>query len=350
MMYLHNLLHTLPTASPTIIPEHEHGLSILPIQAIIARQTNGNTTLPESLTVKPSHTIIPAWQITVIVMGSLIFISVLAILFLRIRAHYRVKHAASTAQFGGSLTGDGVSVSNSRRKGNEGTGDTGKRDRVVGETKVQIRRFIKKTRPSGLTQSMEMSPNADMKAGLSDAETKRSSRKNGVASRIRSDDLDSSRTLGRDSLGRGPFYLHAERYHNSHSFVGTGSNLTSIGREADVDHVIGNFSASQHGIGPGRGRTRTEDEWEDDTHSVAHTIRDSFDEAHDQETATSLGTSGPMSASPFTSLTRHGDVDGFSSSNGHSYTLYGPGCGSPWEQDLMDVRRDGCDRKRVNRI
>jgi hypothetical protein len=339
-MYIHEL-HTLPTASPPIIPEHEHELSILPIQAIIARQIDGNTTIPASLTLKPSHTALPAWQIIVIVMGSLIFLSVLAILFLRIRTHYRVKRAASTTQFGGSLTGDGFI---SERKRSEGPDPMGNRNSLIGEARVQVRRLIKKSRPSGLTRSMEMTPNTDTKAGLSPlgfgAEMKRSSRKNGFTSRIKSDDMDSSSALGRYSLGRGPFHLQAERYSNPRS-LRTGSNLTSIGREEDLDHGFGKSPASQHGIGPGGGRARSENEWDDDTHSVAHTIRDSFEDDHDQETETALGTSAPF--------TSPANVNAFPSSNGHSYTSYGLGYGSPQEQDLMDVRRVGHD-KLVNRI
>lgn len=264
-----------------------------------------------------------------------------------------MKRGASTTRFGGSFTGDGPDGFMGGMKKQEATG---KRESIVGDAKVQIRKLIKKTRPSGLSRGMEMTPNQDSKTGLPpfgfNTDTQRSSRKSYFSSRIKSVDMESGKASGEDGIGRGPFRSHTHTHSNSRSFVGTGSNPTSVGREEKVDYGFSKSPGSNHGIGPGRGgggmvMRRSEDEWEYDDHSVAHTIRDSFDDDHDLDTA--VGTSAPVSASPFTSPTRYGEMDAFSS-NGHSYSSYGLGRSSPREQDLADARRFGHDRKMANRI
>lgn len=239
-----------------------------------ARQ-NVITDVPDSL--QPSrtiHTTLKAWQIVLIVIGGLILISFLVLIGLRIRTHYAIKRVISSARVEQSFTGDAFL--------SQSTGE--KRDSVVGSAKVKIRRLIRKTKPSGLSRAMEMSPEANGN-GVGSGGGVYGGRRKGE--RIRSQDSNESR-----GLGKGPFKIHAHAQSQSHSFVGTGgSGLTSLGREEDVERGLRGYTIS---LDPGRGR---EDDW-DDTHSVAHTIRDSFDQPPSGTAMVSASTSAPASTIP----------------------------------------------------
>ena len=315
-----------------ILPRQDQNASESPLPPPTTSD-NGQPPNP-TLLPAPSHSpsaALQPWQIVLIVIGALALLGLLGTLFICIRTRLVIRRGASTTRFehasgtaGGEFTIDssGSPIGNSASDGpaHRDGGGGAKRERresIIEDAKAKVRRLVKKSRTRTRSATYPSSPTSPSKSGVDFglaalrfgggggssgigekkassgyAKGKKGRRKsqNGIDMRIRSadDHADDENPSYRED-GKGPFTRKENVTESGSRFAvgsaGSGSRLMSAGG--------GPFTTSSSrreedgfvsGTGPGRGTGgRESEDWGYGDHSIAHTVRGSFEDAEEEE-------------------------------------------------------------------